>query len=304
MDLKMLKENISSKSLTDDFFIFLVDEKDNLFLTMQYVQEISKILDKEIEYIDNLDSILNPYKDLFGNTEDKSNKLKICKCKELNISNTKLNFIHDLIIITNNISEDARVNYNYNIVNVPKLENWMIKDYALIRGKGVDQDRLEFLCDACNYDIYRIENELKKLDGFGEGQKKFIFKQMMDEGSLDDLTFYNMFSLSNAIQARDLQTIDGILGSSMEIDVMALISLLYQGFRKMIMVWLDKNPTPDSTGLKNNQIWAIRNLPRNYNKDQLIKIFKFLSSLDSKLKQGNLPNNNLIDYIIVKILSF
>lgn len=304
MDLKMLKENISSKSLTDDFFIFLVDEKDNLFLTMQYVQEISKILDKEIEYIDNLDSILNPYKDLFGNTEDKSNKLKICKCKELNISNTKLNFIHDLIIITNNISEDARVNYNYNIVNVPKLENWMIKDYALIRGKGVDQDRLEFLCDACNYDIYRIENELKKLDGFGEGQKKFIFKQMMDEGSLDDLTFYNMFSLSNAIQARDLQTIDSILGSSMEIDVMALISLLYQGFRKMIMVWLDKNPTPDSTGLKNNQIWAIRNLPRNYNKDQLIKIFKFLSSLDSKLKQGNLPNNNLIDYIIVKILSF
>lgn len=304
MDLKMLKENISSKSLTDDFFIFLVDEKDNLFLTMQYVQEISKILDKEIEYIDNLDSILNPYKDLFGNTEDKSNKLKICKCKELNISNTKLNFIHDLIIITNSISEDARVNYNYNIVNVPKLENWMIKDYALIRGKGVDQDRLEFLCDACNYDIYRIENELKKLDGFGEGQKKFIFKQMMDEGSLDDLTFYNMFSLSNAIQARDLQTIDSILGSSMEIDVMALISLLYQGFRKMIMVWLDKNPTPDSTGLKSNQIWAIRNLPRNYNKDQLIKIFKFLSSLDSKLKQGNLPNNNLIDYIIVKILSF
>lgn len=300
----MLKENISSKSLTDDFFIFLVDEKDNLFLTMQYVQEISKILDKEIEYIDNLDSILNPYKDLFGNTEDKSNKLKICKCKELNISNTKLNFIHDLIIITNSISEDARVNYNYNIVNVPKLENWMIKDYALIRGKGVDQDRLEFLCDACNYDIYRIENELKKLDGFGEGQKKFIFKQMMDEGSLDDLTFYNMFSLSNAIQARDLQTIDSILGSSMEIDVMALISLLYQGFRKMIMVWLDKNPTPDSTGLKSNQIWAIRNLPRNYNKDQLIKIFKFLSSLDSKLKQGNLPNNNLIDYIIVKILSF
>lgn len=304
MDLKMLKENISSKSLTDDFFIFLVDEKDNLFLTMQYVQEISKILNKEIEYIDNLDSILNPYKDLFGNTEDKSNKLKICKCKELNISNTKLNFIHDLIIITNSISEDARVNYNYNIVNVPKLENWMIKDYALIRGKGVDQDRLEFLCDACNYDIYRIENELKKLDGFGEGQKKFIFKQMMDEGSLDDLTFYNMFSLSNAIQARDLQTIDSILGSSMEIDVMALISLLYQGFRKMIMVWLDKNPTPDSTGLKSNQIWAIRNLPRNYNKDQLIKIFKFLSSLDSKLKQGNLPNNNLIDYIIVKILSF
>lgn len=304
MDLKMLKENISSKSLTDDFFIFLVDEKDNLFLTMQYVQEISKILDKEIEYIDNLDSILNPYKDLFGNAEDKSNKLKVCKCKELNISNIKLNFIHDLIVITNSISEDAKINYNYNIVNIPKLENWMIKDYTLIRGKGVDQDRLEFLCDVCNYDIYRIENELKKLDGFGEGQKKFIFKQMMDEGSLDDLTFYNMFSISNAIQSRDLQTINSILGSSMEIDVMALIALLYQGFRKMIMVWLDKNPTPDSTGLKSNQIWAIRNLPRNYNKDQLIKIFKFLSSLDSELKQGNLPNNNLIDYIIVKILSF
>ena len=128
---------------------------------------------------------------------------------------------------------------------------------------------------------------------------------MIQEGAFSDLTKYNIFNLTNAIQARDLNEISRILSSKMEIDPLALTSLLYQNFRKMIVVWFDKNPTPDSTGLKSNQIWAIRNLPRYYNKDQLIQIFKFLTTLDLKLKKGELPKiEDLTSYIVGKILTF
>lgn len=304
MELNILKENLKSKTLTDDFFIFLVDEKDNLFLTNQYVQEISKILgNKEIEYIDSLEHVLNPYNNLFDVPKD---TLKVYKCPLFDVIDTRLNFTHNLIIIANKISDEAKSTYSYNIINMPKLENWMIRDYAITYGSGIEENDIDYLCNVCNYDIYRIANELDKMNGFGIGQRKYFFKQMKEEGAFDDLTSYNMFNLTNAIQAKDILAISNILKSNMEIDAIALISLLYQGFRKMIMVFLDKNPTPESTGLKSNQIWAIRNIPRNYTKEQLIQIFKFLSSLDIALKQGNLPNDNnqLSEYIIMKILSY
>ena len=176
MELNILKESIKSKSLTDDFFIFLVDEKDNLFLTNQYIQEIAKLLgDKELEYIDSLDYILNPYNDLFSiDTNIMDKNLKIYKCSLLDIVDTKLNFTHNLIIIANKISEEARSIYSYNIVNMPKLENWMIKDYAIAYGNGIEENDIDYLCNACNYDIYRIANELDKMKDFGMGQRKYF----------------------------------------------------------------------------------------------------------------------------------
>ena len=307
MELNILKECITNKSLTDDFFIFKINlgkDDGSDFLANQYVKEISNLLScTKIEYIDSLDSFVSPYNNMFNINPEGDNSLKVYKCDSLDIIDTKLNFSHKLIIITGKISDDARSTYSYNIVEMPKLESWMVKDYAIAYGKGIDKEDIEYLCTVCDYNIYRIANELDKLKNFGLGQRKYFFKQMRSEGAFDDLTQFNIFNFTNALQARDLKSIKDILSSTLDIEPISLLSILYQNFRKMIMVWLDNNPTQESTGLKSNQIWAIRNIPRNYNKDQLIKIFKFLTSLDSELKQGNLPNNYLTDYIICKILS-
>ena len=167
----------------------------------------------------------------------------------------------------------------------------------------MEKQDLDLFLEMCNHDIYRVYNELSKIQGFGKTQRKFIFKQMLSEGAFNDLSQYGIFHLTNAIQSKNIDEIGKILSTNIEIEPLALISLLYQNFRKMLVVWFDKNPTPDSTGLKSNQIWAIRNLPRNYTKEQLIQIFKF--STFGKLPCFNDKSKlvkNLNNYVIGKIL--
>lgn len=303
MELKYLKDSLADNTLTEDFFIFHISDKDDgsNLLAKQYYKEISKLFNCDIELIDSLDSFLSPYQDLFNTP---NNNLKIYKCDSLDVSDPKLNFAHKLIIITPKLSDDTKSAYSYNIVEMPKVESWMVKDYAKVYGAGIEEKDLDYMCEACSYNIYRVASELDKLKNCGLGQRKILFKQMIREGAFEDLTQFNIFNFTNALQSRDIESLKNLLKSSLEIEPMSLISLLYQNFRKMISVWLDQSPTPESTGLKSNQIWAIRNIPRNYNRQQLIDAFKFLTSLDSELKQGNLPNEVLTDYIVCKVLSF
>ena len=95
-----------------------------------------------------------------------------------------------------------------------------------------------------------------------------------------------------------------ILGGATVVDVepLGLYTLLYNNFKKMSKVWLSRNPSSESTGIPSNQLWAIKNLPRVYTKDQLIKLFSMLTELDSKYKQGNFPMELLVDYLILKCL--
>ena len=302
MVLSQLKSDIKEKNLKDSFFLFLCKDGDH-FLAEQYSKEISKILNRKISYIDNIDSYITPQISLFG--EDPVEELlNIYVCSEFTIVSDKLKFAKNLIIITDKISPEVNKLLDYSIAEFPKLENWMVQDYAYVKGEGIDKEDINLFLEMCSYNIYRVENELDKLKNFGKTQRKYLFKQMVQEGAFSDLTSYNIFSLTNAIQSRDIPTINKILSSSMEIEPLALISLLCQNFKKMLLVWFDRNPTPENTGLKSNQILAIRNLPRNYSKEQLVKTFKFLTSLDLELKKGNLPNDDLTSYMIGKILSF
>ena len=304
MILSQLKSDIEEGKLKDSFFLFLCKDK-NHFIAEQYSKEISNILNKKISYINNIDSYITPQISLFS--EDPIEELlNIYVCDEFTLANDRLKFAKNLIIITDKISPEVNKLLEYNIVEFPKLENWMIQDYAYVKGEGINKEDIDLFLEMCGYNIYRVENELNKLVNFGNTQRKYLFKQMIQEGAFSDLTNYSIFHLTNAIQIKDIDTINKILSSSIEIEPLALISLLYQNFKKILLVWFDRNPTPENTGLKSNQIWAIRNLPKNYNKNQLVKIFKFLTSLDLELKKGNLPgmDKDLISYIIGKILTF
>lgn len=301
MELIKLKEAIKNKSILENFYIFLI--KDNDFLALQYSRAIAQIKDKPIEYLSNMNSILDNKKNLF---EEKPNSLKIYKVESLDYIGNLFNISEDLIIITSTITEEAKEEYSYCLYEFPKLENWQVLDYALNLGKGISEDKLKRFVELCKYDIFRVDFELSKLSNFSSTQRKYLFEQMIQEGAFKDLSNYGIFDLIDSIQSKDIYKINIILKQldSINIEPMALTNLLYQGFRKIIQVWLDKYPSPESTGLKSNQIWAIKNIPHNYTKEQLVNIFKFLTSIDRELKLGNLSNINLLDYIIVKVLIY
>lgn len=298
MELKNLKKSIENFNIDNKFYIFL-NKSSNDFLPLQYVKAIANIKKTPINYIEDLNNISNP---LFSTSTDSLNVFRTDKLENVDPSISNIN---NLIIICNSIDNELQPFFNLDVVEFPTLEEWQIKDYVYTRGKGIEPKYLDWIFDICNKDIYRLEKELDKLDLFEESQREFIFENFLKDNMYEDLNNFQIFDLTNAIQARDYDKISFLLQniSSMDIDPMGLFSMIYANFKKLIQVWLDKAPTPESTGLKYNQIYAIKNLPHTYNKEQLANILKFLSLIDYKIKNGSLETSNLIDYLIIKILS-
>ena len=212
---------------------------------------------------------------------------------------------NNLIIITPKLLKDAEKEYDEYILRIPKLEEWQIVDYIKTVSPGLTQDEMEWLVRTYKSNMYRVELEVDKLKPFSESARQYIFEDFYVDHVFETLSEYGIFDFTNAIQSKDLQTISNILSDINHIDIepTGLITLLCANFKKLIKVWLNKNPTPENTGLKSNQIWAINRLSRTYTKEQLVKVFELVSDMERRLKTGEMPEELIIDYLTVKILS-
>lgn len=299
MTIQELKKEIENESLSDD--ILILCNSDNDFISNQYISAISKFKNLKITYVENIDSLISDRVSIFGDTE--SNLLKVYKTDKLDFTEYGLNRNTNLIISTNDISDSTRTLYSDFIVDIPKLEKWQIKEYVSMKLRGVPENIIDYIVDICP-NIYRLDNEICKTDGFEDKMVPVIFRNMIDDGCFSDLHAFNIFSLSNAIQNNDRKTIASVLRklNNKEIDPMGFYSVLTSTFLKLIKVWMQNNPTPETTGLTAKQIWAINNLSRSYKKESLLSIYEFLTSIDRMIKTGDISTDILVDYIITKIL--
>lgn len=300
MELKQLKDLLESNKVPEKLLIFLCE--DDHFLATQYIQKIAEIKGVEVNYLEELSSVKAV--SLFAPLED--NSLSVYFCDEFKNYDKELLNKKDLIIVTDKIKDvDTKQLFIDNIITLPKLEDWQLKDYAYSLMDGADPEDIDKVVNLCKGDIYRLNNEVQKVHIFPQIQRKYVLKDFLQDGLLNDLSLYNIFTVSNAIQSRDLKTLSDILPERdyMDVEPLGLLTILYNNFRKMIQVWLSSNPTPESTGLKSNQIWAINKLPRVYSKEQLINIFELLTDMDKKLKTGEISESMLVDYMMLKVLA-
>ena len=119
------------------------------------------------------------------------------------------------------------------------------------------------------------------------------------------ITYNNIFIFTNAIASKDYNMLKSIYKEIERADItdFYLLTVLLKNFRNIIMVQLNSNPTPETTGLDSKQMYAIKRIPRVYSPDQLVKIFDFLCDIDRQVKEGELPSQLVVDYLTVKILS-
>ena len=113
------------------------------------------------------------------------------------------------------------------------------------------------------------------------------------------------FNLIEAIMKRQSQKALKIFQELKDkgINDMGLLTLLYNNVRNVIKIQLSPNPTPENTGLKSNQFWAIKkNTVGYYSKDDLLYIFGLLTDMDRKIKTGEIPTDKSFEYILSKIL--
>lgn len=303
MTFEEIKKGIESNNIPNIPILFRYT--DTPFVPYQYVQTISKALDKDITYLDDINKISSNSIDIFNETSTNNDIRCICIDEVEMLPKSFKNETY-IYIIAKSYSKEIEEQYKSNIIEIPKLENWHIKDYAYSLAEGVDTKELDWLIDICHGDIYRLTNELDKLNLFSEEQRPYLFNDMKTQGAFNDLSNKTVFDLTNAIVKKDLAQINNCLEQikSFDAEPLGVVTILYNQFKKLIQVWLHPNPTEESTGLKSNVIYAIRRSPRTYSQNQLINAFIFISSIDKMLKTGNIEISWLIDYIICKCLTF
>lgn len=301
--LKDVKIAIENKTLNDDLIIFQCNE--NNFIANQYINEIVSIKKMKKNYIDCIEDAIHQLNDAFYVLDD--NLLNIFYCDTFNcIDINNLVKLKNTVVVCKTISNSNIIEQAEKyIVNINKLELWQIKEYVYSVCEGVDTNKLDWLVSICHNDIFRINQELDKIVLFDKSLQKYIFEEFIENNIFSDLTSFVVFDLINGIIKKDISKINNVLKNikNIDIDIIGLVSLLYNNFKNVINIQLGNNPTPESTGLKQNQFNAIRYNCNYYTYTQLILIFEFLTSIDLKIKTGVMPIDLLQDYIIIKILS-
>ena len=295
MNIVELKKSIENRSVEPHFIVF--EYTDNNFIAYQYADAISRVLGRPLQYVSSISEML-PVDTLFGELEEEV--IRVFSCDSL--SEDELNKLKDTsynIVITKKCEVTAD-----NVIRIPKLERWQIKDYLYTQLTGIEQSCLDFLLEVSSYNIFRLQEELDKLLLFDISERQSMIEQMIQDQAFDDLSSKTVFDISNAITARDTLKLkrDYCEIDNIDVSEMGLISILLKNFRNIIDIQLSKDASPQSLGMKESQFYAVKRNINHYSREELLRIYSFLLSLDKDVKTGNIPTNILIDYIIIHIL--
>lgn len=298
-----LKNQIVTKELMDTFIIFQYDKED--FIPRQYINEIAKVTGRDIEYLEEIDSLCQTTFSIFGEETLSPTTLRVFSVDDFSCSYAALSEETFLIILAKKIDENTAKLFSNNIVTVPKLVDWQIKDYAYSIAEGVPPKDIDWLISLYGADLYRLNQELDKFRIFDNEERKYLFTDLKNDGAYTDASTYNIFNITNAMAKKDIATLNSVYHELDRVDVneFGLLTLLLRNFKNIMMVQLQASPTAETSLMESKQFYAVKNLPKVYSAEQLTKIFMFLSDIDRQVKSGELPTDIMIDYMIIKILS-
>ena len=207
------------------------------------------------------------------------------------------------IVICKSIDADVLEGMRQYVVEIPKLQQWQIRAYTAKNLPGLSNEEINWLSDVTK-DIYRLSNEVDKIKIFNKKDQGQIFSLLNEEYAYGDLNSSTIFNFTNAITKRDIKTVKNILDTieTMDAEPMGVVSILYKSFKNILNIQMSANATAESLGMNPRQFNAIKYNLGKFNNTELIKIFDMITLVDYQLKSGNLPNDNIIDYLLINIL--
>lgn len=296
MMLQDLKKELESGTFAPFAPFALFVYKDIDFIPKQYINRISKILNLPITHIDEIKVSHN--KDIFGVATTPSD-IRLFETDEFIEDDVNLTSEKNLFVICKKVKNESL--YNNYIINVPVLEKWQIEDYACSIADGMTEKDINKLVNLCGYNIYRIEQELKKIKLFSVKEQQYIFQSLLDDGAFNDMSSYTIFNFTTALLRKDKQELLKIINEldRIDIDPPSLIAVLYRNLKNIIRIQMAKNPTPETVGLTPKQFYAVKkSVCGFYHPTQLVQLYLKVTDLENQIKSGILPHSIIIDYII------
>ena len=292
MDIRLFKENVLNNSVKPQMYALVYDDNNSIIL--QYVNHISQSTNNPIIYLNELDDL----QDLMSLGDYDDGGIYVLQLDKLT-DKIPHSFYKLFCFI---ICKEVTNNDDLETIKFPKVETWQMLDYARVSLKGVNERKIEWLVNLLGNNQLRLENEINKITIFPMNERDAIFDLINNDGGYDDITNLTMFNLVTAISKKSKQEIIDVLEAIKLIDIepMGLVTSLLKQFKLAIDV---KMGTKDYKGLNISQKQYIAIKKYNpYTPNELVKIYKLLTSIDYELKIGLLPNEYIIDYVICNIL--
>ena len=300
MDIVELKKCIESNNISNSPLIFKY--QDNKYLAYQYASEIAKRRGLSKLYINSLSEIARD--DLMFD----STPTYLYIYDTDNFSEDLVEEDTDVIVICSKVSESVKIDY----IDFPKALAWQVEDFVKMRLPGLNELQIKWLCEISKHDIFRLDNECKKLEIFSDAEQRIIFDMINEDNGFSDMNSLTIFNFTNAVIKKDIPTIQAVLSDLKNIDIegTGLITIFHKQFKNIIDIQLNPKATSQSLGMTPKQFNAIKYNCGKYSDSQLIKIFTFITDLDRRLKlgefqftNGNRENNaKFVEYITLNIL--
>ena len=187
---------------------------------------------------------------------------------------------------------------------IPEVEDWQLVDYAKGVLPGVSEQTVELICKLCT-NKFRLMQEIDKVKIFPKELQNSVVESLMRGGNFEDLTEYNIFNLTNAIQKKDIKTLTEIMLKIEDIDVnpIGLSNLLYSGFKDIMAIKTLPNALPQSLGIQPKRYNALKYYVNYFTTAQLSHILRLLVNTDQAIKGGDISVDMLTDYIITHIFA-
>lgn len=314
MDVSALKSCIKLKTIPT-YLIFTGDEWKVQDI---YIQQISKVLNKQVVRIETVSEIFSA---LQNKSFVKVPKIYIVRDDKELMQNEKLQarieqVLGDNILIHLLTSVDKRTKfykqYADKIVLFEPLSDAMLKKYIK---KEIDlSDRnCEKLIDVCQHDYGRCLLEIDKIKRYAQVYPEEFddvgfdtyFKRLVEDGTIYEPPHDAIFDLVDAILDRKVNRVFDLLEQSYEVGeaTMVMLSVLYNNAKAVLQVQTaPKDNVAKSTGLSG---WQIKNsLPHvgKFSENELIYILRLIQKVESGIKTGTIEEQFAMQYILVRIL--
>jgi hypothetical protein len=287
MTVEELKNHIEKNTLSDDFLI--LQYSDSTFLAHQYINQIALNKNLSIHYLTSIEE---------AGSLLASQYLQVCFLDKYT-NEMYCDYISNLIVVCKQVDSGGLTH----TVKLPELEEWQIKDYAALQLPGIDDSLVDWLCSICQYDIDRLYLEISKIKIFPKGRQQLMMQELSESNNYKDLSSLTAFDIVKAFICKDLKTLQEYFTEDLNIDELGLAALLLRNFKQIIDIQINSKATPESLGISYKQYKAIQHSCGHYTNQQLIDIYELLTSIDYKIKTGQLDKSLLKNFIFPQILS-
>lgn len=288
MTITELKDKVERGILDlEDTLVWKLTDDNSLIIAEQYLHMICKLKGLDLKYIDS-------FKEIPDESFVEDTNLYVIKTDDID----KIEQHCNCIVLCRNTKIKE-------VTNIPKLEEWQVIDYVCSLVKGVKKVELEWLITQYNGNYMAFLSDMSKLKSIPEVKQQLVYEQMLVDGQFSDHTSLNIWDLSNGIIKRDKKIVAEALKviNAIDVEPLGLVTTLYKGFKNVIDVQLDPRATAESTGMSSKQFYAVSKYNcGHYTKEELVNIFKLLTSIEYQFKYESLDMENIIDYLIVNIM--